>query len=344
MTAPRDPLSSHASEGRVLDRTRRVAAQVRDWVRVRPVRALPAASAVLLVLVQITYPLSAGSARDAITVAVVLLTVATALLHAVTTRGARWAAGFFVIVSGLGLLAEMIGTATGYPFGTYSYAVDRLGPALADVPLIVPLAWTGGLYPIWLVAGLLTDARMPGPSSRHRAAPYTDLTLPEAVAAERQATAEHPVDRHADDRLPTGDFAAGQATARATSVRRCGVFVLGAVGWDLFLDPQMVADGQWTWRVTDAGLPGLPQIPYTNYLGWALVATLMAVLLTVLDRRLPPARDHSVAVPVAVFAWTWLGSTLAHAVFLGLPASAAWGFAGLGLLGIPLLARHARAG
>ncbi|MEV0080660.1 carotenoid biosynthesis protein [Nocardia neocaledoniensis] len=273
------------------DRSREVARRgvgaVRVWAGAEPLRVIPAVSAVLLVLVQITYPLSAGAARDRITVAVVLLTVATALLHAVTTRGVRWAAGFFVIVSGLGLLAEMVGTATGHPFGAYSYAVDRLGPALADVPLIVPLAWTGGLYPIWIVAGLLTDA---------------------------------------------------------TTVWRCGVFVLGAVGWDLFLDPQMVADGQWTWRVTDAGLPGLPQIPYTNYLGWALVATLMAVLLTVLDRLLPPARDDSVAVPVAVFAWTWLGSTLAHAVFLGLPASAAWGFAGLGLLGIPLLARHARAG
>ncbi|PWV70081.1 uncharacterized protein DUF422 [Nocardia neocaledoniensis] len=326
---------------------------VRVWTRAEPLRVIPAVSAVLLVLVQITYPLSAGAARDRITVAVVLLTVATALLHAVTTRGVRWAAGFFVVVSGLGLLAEMIGTATGYPFGAYSYAVDRLGPALADVPLIVPLAWTGGLYPIWIVAGLLTDAhRMPGPSSRHRAEPHTerraDSALPEADAAERQATAIEPGGLRADDRLPTGDFATGQAAAGtrtgATSVRRCGVFVLGAVGWDLFLDPQMVADGQWTWRVTDAGLPGIPQIPYTNYLGWALVATLMAVLLAVLDRRLPPARDDSVAVPVAVFAWTWLGSTLAHAVFLGLPAAAAWGFAGLGLLGIPLLARHARAG
>ncbi|MBC7272420.1 MAG: carotenoid biosynthesis protein, partial [Streptomyces sp.] len=103
----------------------------------------------------------------------------------------------------------------------------------------------------------------------------------------------------------------------------------------------MVADGQWTWAVTDAGLPGLPQIPYTNYLGWALVAAVMALLLTVLDRVLAPAHDATVAVPVAVFLWTWLGSTLAHAVFLGLPASAAWGFAGLALLGIPLLT-HAR--
>lgn len=257
-------------------------APLRAWVRDDPRRVIPAVSAVLLVLVQITYPLSQGVARDRITVAVVLLSAGTALLHAATTRGPRWAAGFFVIVSGLGLTAEIVGTATGFPFGTYSYATDRLGPALAEVPLVVPLAWTGGLYPVWIVAGLLTGS----------------------------------------------------------VVGRAALFVLGAVGWDLFLDPQMVTDGQWTWAVTDAGLPGLPQIPCTNYLGWALVATLMAVLLSVLDRKRVVV---SVAVPVAVFCWTWLGSTLAHAVFLGLPASAVWGFVGLAPLGIPLVLRGLRA-
>ncbi|WP_442945678.1 carotenoid biosynthesis protein [Nocardia sp. SSK8] len=254
---------------------------MRDWVRVDPRRAIPAISAVLLVLVQIAYPLSAGGARDRITVVVVLLSAGTALLHAVTTRGVRWGLGFLVIVSGLGLAAEVVGTATGVPFGAYSYAVDRLGPAVAEVPLVVPLAWTGGLYPVWIVAGLL----------------------------------------------------AGSVVGRA------GLFVVGAVGWDLFLDPQMVADGQWTWVVTDAGLPGLARIPYTNYLGWAVVASLMAVLLSGLDRRRVTV---SVAVPVAVFCWTWLGSTLAHAVFLGLPASAVWGFVGMAPLGIPLLLRGRR--
>lgn len=255
--------------------------QLREWARAEPWRVVPAVTAVVLVLVQIGYPLSTGVARDRITVAVVGLMAATALLHAATTRGLAWAAGFCAVVSGIGLGAEIVGTATGVPFGTYVYAVERLGPSVAEVPLVIPLAWTGGLYPIWVVAGLLT----------------------------------------------------------ASAAKRGALLVVGAVGWDLFLDPQMVADGQWTWAVTDAGLPGLAQIPYTNYLGWALVSGLMALLLTVLDRVLAPARDPSVAVPVAVFLWTWLGSTLAHAVFLGLPASAAWGFLGLALLGLPLL-RH----
>src|SRR6202011_1268900 len=109
------------------------------------------------------------------------------------TRGPRYAAGLLVTVSGLGLLAEIIGTATGFPFGCYDYADGRLGPALAGAPLVVASAWTGGWYPVWVVDGLLS----------------------------RRA------------------------------VWRIGLTAVGAVGWDLSLDPQMVADGQWSWCDTD---------------------------------------------------------------------------------------------
>ncbi|RDI49870.1 carotenoid biosynthesis protein [Nocardia mexicana] len=250
-------------------------------------RRLPALTAIALVLAQIAYPLTSGAGRDRVTVVVVVLSAATALAHAATTRGPRFAAGFVLIVSGLGLAAEILGTASGFPFGCYDYASGRLGPAVAGVPLVVPLAWTGGLYPVWVVAGRL----------------YSRARL----------------------RIP--------------------MTAVGAVGWDLFLDPQMVADGQWSWCAAAPGLPGLPQIPYTNYLGWLALAAFMAALLELL------ARGHAAsgidAVPTAVFLWTWLGSTLAHAAFLHLPASAAYGFLGLGILGIPLLAallrsRHPR--
>ncbi|MFI7668968.1 carotenoid biosynthesis protein [Nocardia sp. NPDC049526] len=298
----------------------------------------PVVPAVLLVLVQISYPLASGVARDRVTVAVVLLSAGTALVHAVATRGIRYALGFVVIVSGLGLVAEIIGTATGFPFGCYEYADGRSGPAVAGVPLVVALAWTGGLYPVWVVAGLLTRRW------------------------------------------------AGRVVSTA----------VGAVGWDLFLDPQMVADGQWTWGAAGRGLPGLDEIPYTNYLGWFAVALVMALLLTGLDHVLGTASANTFApaaermlstartpaavpeaaeggtpalelgtpdpispehrsrepvspisadavVPVAVFMWTWLGSTLAHAVFLDLPYSAWYGCVGLGVLGVPLLVRSVAA-
>jgi len=246
------------------------------------IRRLPAIAAVLLVLTQIAYPLASGTGRNVVTATVVVLSVLTALAHAAVTRGPRYAAGFALIVSGLGLAAEIVGTATGFPFGCYHYAHGPLGPELAGVPLLVPLAWTGGLYPVWVVAARLY--------------PRARLRIPMAA--------------------------------------------LGAVGWDLFLDPQMVAAGQWNWCSASPGLPGTV-VPYTNYLGWFAVALLMAALLQLLDRA--AARPAAApAVPVAVFLWTWLGSTLAHAVFLGLPASAVYGFLGLGVLGFPLLRSLAR--
>ncbi len=246
-------------------------------------RVLPGVVVVAWVVAQICYPLSVGVARDRVTVVVVLLSVGVALAHAVVSRGLRFAIGFLVIVSGIGLVAEMVGTASGFPFGCYGYASGRLGPAVAEVPVVVPLAWTGGLYAVWVVAGLLA--------------------------------------RRAWVRIP--------------------LTAAGAVGWDLFLDPQMVADRQWSWCSDLPGLPGISGIPYTNYLGWFGVALVMAMLLHLLERG-APARGASPIVPIAVLLWTWLGSTLAHAVFLGLPASAGYGFAGLGVLGIPLVASMRR--
>ncbi len=254
---------------------------------------LPLVFAAAAIVAQIGYPLTTGGTRDRITVAIVLLSAGAALAHATATRGPRYAIGFLVVVSGLGLTAEVIGTATGVPFGCYEYAADRLGPALLTVPLIVPLAWTGGIYPVWVVAGML---------SRH--------TLARVVTT-----------------------------------------AAGAVGWDLFLDPQMVADGQWTWCDTHSGLPGLDWIPVTNYLGWFGVALVMGGLLAAWEQaapdpvRTPPQHGRVPArvVPVTLFLWTWLGSALAHAVFLGLLPSAGYGFAGMAVLGVPLLVVAARA-
>ncbi|MBO3737251.1 carotenoid biosynthesis protein [Actinoplanes flavus] len=120
-------------------------------------------------------------------------------------------------------------------------------------------------------------------------------------------------------------------------VARIAVAAGGLAAWDLFLDPQMVAEGYWRWHDPVPALPGVPGVPVGNYLGWLGFALL---LMTALSFAVGP----SVATPgdgpmLALWLWTYFSSVLAHAVFLGLPASAVWGGVLMGAFVLPLLPR-----
>jgi putative membrane protein len=129
------------------------------------------------------------------------------------------------------------------------------------------------------------------------------------------------------------------AALRLTT-RKSGQIALAAVGlaaWDLFLDPQMVAEGYWTWRSPTPALPGVPGVPIGNYLGWLGFAILLMVALARFGGetiRTPRPGDAPI---LALWLWTYASSVLAHAVFLGLPASAAWGGVLMGVVVVPLL-------
>ncbi len=117
------------------------------------------------------------------------------------------------------------------------------------------------------------------------------------------------------------------ARSRPARVLVAGV---GLAAWDLFLDPQMVAERYWVWSGSFTGLPGAPDVPVRNYLGWLLVAVVMMALLST-------ARGAGDDRPMhALYLWTYGSSVLAHAVFLGLPWSALWGGLGMGLVAVPL--------
>ena len=104
----------------------------------------------------------------------------------------------------------------------------------------------------------------------------------------------------------------------------------GLASWDVFLDPQMVEAGHWTWSDVQLALPGSPGIPVSNYLGWLLVAVLMVGVLQLLPRR-----DADDRVPAALFLWTYASSVLANAVFFGRPAVALIGGLGMGVVAVP---------
>jgi putative membrane protein len=127
----------------------------RSWVR--PLPWLLAATTVGL---QIAYPLVDRAARDRVTVATVVTFAGACVAHAVVTRGPAWALGLFVVTAGGGFVAEVVGVRTGVPFGDYSYR-GTLGPEVASVPLVVPLAWTMMSYPVLLAARRLTRRWVP---------------------------------------------------------------------------------------------------------------------------------------------------------------------------------------
>lgn len=110
------------------------------------------------VLLQVAYPLLSGEPLRVATVGSVALLAAAAVVHAVTARGWVWGLAMVVTFGGLGLAVEAVGTATGFPFGSYSYT-GTLGLEVLDVPVLVPLAWIMLGYPAFLAGQALGGTR-----------------------------------------------------------------------------------------------------------------------------------------------------------------------------------------
>ncbi|BDX35082.1 membrane protein [Mycobacterium antarcticum] len=224
------------------------------------------------VLVQIAYPLMPEAWRTEVTITSVVVFFLAVVVDTGRVHGPSGAAWLVVVAGGLGLLAEAIGVATGWPFGDYAYT-GTLGAEIFGVPVVVPMAWVMMAWPALVVA-------------------------------------------------------------RTLAVRGPAVIAVGAAAltaWDVFLDPQMVAAGHWTWSDPSPGLPLVPGIPLTNYVGWLLVsAAVIAILNTTLDREAEPS-----APAAALYLWVYFSSVLAHLVFFGLPGSAVTGGLLMGAVAIP---------
>lgn len=106
-----------------------------------------------LVAGQIGYSRLSERRRPAATRAIVLLMLATALAEATAARGRRGGA-LVVAAGGLGFAVELVGVASGRPFGRYSYG-PGLGPKAGGVPLLAAAAWAMMARPAWVVAGTL---------------------------------------------------------------------------------------------------------------------------------------------------------------------------------------------
>jgi len=105
----------------------------------------------------------------------------------------------------------------------------------------------------------------------------------------------------------------------------------GLMAWDMFLDPQMVDDGHWTWADPTPSLRAIENIPLTNFAGWAVVGTAMMLLLD----RLLPDRDADELLPATLLLWTWLGYIVGNVVWFGSGSVALAAGIAMGLLVVP---------
>ena len=122
-------------------------------------------------------------------------------------------------------------------------------------------------------------------------------------------------------------LAARRLTRRWTAV----VGSIGLAGWDVFLDPQMVADGRWHWSHPTPSLPGIHTVPLTNLAGWLGVAF---VMMLVLCATVPRDRG-SETMPAVLLFWTFIGSVVGNVFWFGSNAVAVAGGIAMAIVVLP---------
>lgn len=226
------------------------------------------------------------------------------------------------------LAAAAVAAQVAYPLTTAGAARDRLTVAsvvvffaasVTHATVFRGLRFTGWLLLVTAGGGLLVEAAgvatgVPFGSYRYGTSLGWQLLGVPAVVPMAWTMMGYPallVGRRISGRAVAGPVAAGGALA----------------SWDLFLDPQMVAAGHWTWAGVQA--PRIVGIPVVNFGGWFVVATLMMIVLWRLPATHEPRDDR---VPVGLYLWTYASSVLAHAAFFDLAGSAVLGGVGMGVV------------
>jgi putative membrane protein len=239
----------------------------------------------------------------------------------------------------LAIALALVGTAIAYPLtvgGTrdaVSWTIVVLGSALSVVHAALSRGTRTGLGVLGLVAVTAVAFEAVGLAT---GVPYGDYTYSDALG---------PTLLGVPFLVPLAwlmmawpSWLLAERLARPVRpTRRRAVRVAVAAGvfaaWDVVLDPQMVQAGYWTWAHPEPGLPGIDTVPLTNLAGWLLAGAVLMTLLDLLVTRRAGAPRIGAAAPMLALGWMTLGGALAHAGWLGLPGSAAWGAA----LAVPVL-------
>lgn len=118
------------------------------------------------------------------------------------------------------------------------------------------------------------------------------------------------------------------------------VFVYGGFGlmaWDLFLDPQMVAAGRWSWNFKGAHIPFESSIPLSNAVGWLFSGM---ILMAILNKALPLERRKKLQRTKHVdffLAWILFSGIIGNLFFFNSPGVALVGGVAFGIFLAPFL-------
>jgi putative membrane protein len=103
------------------------------------------------------------------------------------------------------------------------------------------------------------------------------------------------------------------------------VFLYGGFGlmaYDLFLDPQMVTAGRWTWEVKGSHVPFTPEVPLSNAFGWLLSGiALIAILHVTLPRDRRKVSASFITIDIFLI-WTWFAGVVSNLFFFDRPGIA----------------------
>jgi len=119
-----------------------------------PHRSLSVVAATLAAACLLALAARSGGALTLFLVASSLLMAACCWISATRLLGSGAALRLAAIATGTGWLAEQLGSSYGWFFGSYTYTAV-LGPALGDVPVVIPLMWFALAYSGHVIANLI---------------------------------------------------------------------------------------------------------------------------------------------------------------------------------------------
>ncbi|MDQ8043949.1 MAG: carotenoid biosynthesis protein [Solirubrobacteraceae bacterium] len=255
--------------------------------------------------------------------AIVGLLLTTSTTDAIEQRGARGAA-VVAAAGSIGFGAELLGVHTGKPFGPYDYS-GKLGPKIADVPVMAAAAWALLARPSRVAGDWATDG-----GTADDDAPSTRTPRRRAARVVASAAALTAWDVFLDPRMVREGYWTWPGGGRYEGIPATNYLGWFATGLAIFAAAELIDPAD------DPATHSSRRRPATRLHGVGRLANPSR-----LHAAFPGERSGDTAL--ALFAWTWIGEIIANVLLWRRPRVAWAGGLSMALVAVPALARRIRA-